>query len=147
MKGSQTLAFTLCATVVIAFLSLPALLDPIAAANEEAAPPPKIMHNVYFSLNDASMAAKQSLLDACQKYLAAQPGVLFFGYGTLADLTGPLNDRDYDVGLHITFESKADLEKYEVSDAHKQFVEENKGNWKKVRVFDSEVKVTPIQPK
>lgn len=102
-------------------------------------PPPLVVHNVYFSLNDPSMAAKEALLAACRKYLAPQPGITFFGCGTLADLAGPLNDRDYDVALHIAFQSKADLEKYDVSDAHKQFIEENKANWKKVRVFDSEV--------
>lgn len=110
------------------------------AVDVPAATPPMLIHNVYFSLNDPSMAAKQALIDACRKYLADQPGLIFFGCGTLADLNGPLNDRDYDVGLHIVFKTKMDLEKYEVCDAHKRFIEENKASWKKVRVFDSEVR-------
>ncbi|MFO0944836.1 MAG: Dabb family protein [Planctomycetota bacterium] len=112
----------------------------VQAVDVPSATPPMLIHNVYFSLNDPSMASKQALIDACKKYLADQPGVIFFGCGTLADLSGPLNDRDYDVGLHMVFKSKMDLEKYETSDPHKQFLEENKASWKKVRVFDSEVR-------
>lgn len=146
MKRYGVLPALLSLAAVAFIIALLSLRGNQALANEEI-PPRQIMHNVYFTLNDASMAAKQSLLDACEKYLSSQPGVVFFGCGTLADLTGPLNDRDYDVGLHIAFESKADLEKYEVSETHKQFVEENKANWKKVRVFDSEITVKPANSK
>ena len=37
----------------------------------------------------------------------------------------------------ITFKDKAAHDKYQDADKHKQFIEENKDNWKKVRVFDS----------
>lgn len=99
-----------------------------------------IAHNVYFSLKDNSPAAKKKLVDACKKYLAKHPGTVFFAAGTLAeDLKREVNDRDFDVGLHLVFKNKAAHDKYQDAPLHKQFIAENKDNWKKVRVFDSVV--------
>jgi len=97
-----------------------------------------IAHNVYISLNDNSTAARQSLLDACQKYLSNHPGIVSFACGTrAADHVRAVNDLDFDVGLHIVFEDKAAHDRYQAAPLHVQFVEENRGNWKKARVFDS----------
>jgi len=97
-----------------------------------------LAHNVYFKLNDASDAAKAKLIQACKKYLAKHPGTLYFACGTLAkDLDRPVNDRDFDVGLHLVFESQTAHDAYQVASLHEKFIEENKANWKKVRVFDS----------
>jgi hypothetical protein len=99
-----------------------------------------LAHNVYFSLKDNSPAAKKKLVDACKKYLSKHPGTVFFAAGVLAeDLKREVNDRDFDVGLHIVFDSQASHDKYQDAPLHKQFIEENKENWKKVRVFDSVV--------
>jgi hypothetical protein len=100
-----------------------------------------LAHNVYFSLIDASPTAQQQLLEACRKYLAPHQGIVWVACGTLArELNRPVNDRDFDVGLHILFASQADHDAYQVSDTHLRFIDENKANWKKVRVFDSVVK-------
>lgn len=102
--------------------------------------PQLLAHNVYFALNDTSDAAKTRLLQACKKYLSGHPGTVLFACGTLAkDLARPVNDRDFDVGLHIVFESQAAHDAYQVAARHEAFIEENKANWKKVRVFDSAV--------
>jgi hypothetical protein len=99
-----------------------------------------IAHNVYFSLKDNSPEAKKKLVDACKKYLTGHPGEVFFAAGTLAeDLKRPVNDRDFDVALHIVFKDQASHDKYQDDKRHKDFIEENKDNWKKVRVFDSVV--------
>ncbi|HEY7424612.1 MAG TPA: Dabb family protein [Gemmataceae bacterium] len=99
-----------------------------------------IVHNVYFALKDNSPEAKKKLVDACKKYLTEHPGEVFFAAGTLAeDLNRPVNDRDFDVALHIVFKDKASHDTYQDSKRHKEFIEENKENWKKVRVFDSVV--------
>jgi hypothetical protein len=99
-----------------------------------------IAHNVFFTLKDNAPAAKKKLVDACKKYLTKHPGEVFFAAGTLAeDLDRPVNDRDFDVGLHIVFKDKASHDKYQDAKRHKEFIEENKDNWKKVRVFDSVV--------
>jgi heme-degrading monooxygenase HmoA len=97
-------------------------------------------HNVYFSLKDRSDSAVQTLVAACKKYLAKRPGVVFFACGTLEkELNRPVNDRDFDVALHVIFDSKASHDAYQVAPLHNAFVEENKENWAKVRVFDSQV--------
>ena len=99
-----------------------------------------LAHNVYFSLKDNSEAARLRLVTACKKYLAGHPGTVFFAAGELArDLDRPVNDRDFDVALHLVFESKASHDRYQNDARHLKFIEENTSNWKKVRVFDSYV--------
>ena len=99
-----------------------------------------IAHNVYFALNESSEAARQKLAAACRKYLTRHPGEVFFAVGTLAqELNRPVNDRDFDVALHVVFTNQEAHDQYQVSQRHVQFVEENRATWKKVRVFDSVV--------
>jgi hypothetical protein len=97
-----------------------------------------LVHNVYFALHDTSEASRQKMLAACKKYLQSHPGIVSFSCGTLVqELQRPVNDRDFDVSLHIVFATKADHDRYQEHALHLQFIEENKPNWKKVRVFDS----------
>ncbi len=99
-----------------------------------------LAHNVYFSLNDNSDAAKEKLVAACKKYLTGHEGTVFFAAGILAkDLERPVNDRDFDVSLHLVFDGKAAHDVYAKHERHLKFIEENQANWKKVRVFDSYV--------
>jgi Stress responsive A/B Barrel Domain len=106
----------------------------------EAAPAKDAMigHMVYFQLNDNSPAAVAKMVAACDKYLKGHPGEVFYASGSLAkEMNRPVNDRDWDVALHLVFKSKADLDKYAEAPRHLQFIDENKTGWKKVRVFDS----------
>lgn len=99
-----------------------------------------LAHNVFFTLNDASETAQKQLVDACHKYLKDHPGVVFFAAGTLvAELDRPVNDRDFHVALHVIFSDRAAHDAYQTAGDHLQFIEENKANWKQVRVFDSHV--------
>ena len=99
---------------------------------------PVLVHNVYFKLKDDSAPAKQKVLDACQKYLTNHPGETYFAAGTLVeDLKRPVNDRDFDIALHIIFQNREAHDQYQVSARHVRFIEENRENWQKVRVFDS----------
>jgi len=99
-----------------------------------------LAHNVYFALHDNSQPAQEKLIAACKKYLTGHAGIVLFAVGSLAkELCRPVNDRDFDVGLHIVFQTKADHDAYQVHSRHEQFVAENKSGWKKVRVFDSAV--------
>jgi hypothetical protein len=131
-------------TRLLALLALLALglavSAPVTAAEEKPGAKAMIVHNVYFTLKDNSPAEKQKLVAACKKYLSNHPGVVFFAAGTRAEeLNREVNDKDFDVALHIVFKDKADHDKYQEAETHKQFIEENKDNWKKVRVFDSVV--------
>jgi len=99
-----------------------------------------LAHNVYFTLNDNSAAAKAKLVAACMKYLAGHPGTVFFAAGTRAtELDRPVNDRDFDVALQVVFDGKETHDRYQQAERHLKFIEESKDNWKKVRVFDSHV--------
>jgi hypothetical protein len=96
-------------------------------------------HSVFFSLHDNSPAAINKLIAACKAYLPDHPGVLHFSVGTLnPELDRPVNDRDFDVSLHLFFDSQASHDVYQVSPEHKQFIRESKPNWRLVRVFDSD---------
>ena len=97
-------------------------------------------HMVYFTLKDNSPAAVEALLAASRKYLTGHPGTTFFAVGTLVpDLTRPVNQTDFDVAVQVVFESRAAHDAYQVAPRHVQFIEENKANWAKVRVFDANV--------
>jgi hypothetical protein len=103
-----------------------------------AAEGPMVVHDVYFSLNDNSAEAKEKLVYACKKYLSKHPGTVFFAAGARAEeLKRDINDRDFDVGLHIVFKDMAAHNKYQEAPLHKQFIAENRDSWKKARVFDT----------
>jgi hypothetical protein len=107
-----------------------------------AEPAQVLAHDVYFTLNDASAEARARLVAACKKYLSGHEGTVHFSAGTLAaELQRPVNDRDFDVALHVHFKDRAAHDKYQEHPRHKQFIEEEQKNWKKVRVFDSLVEV------
>jgi len=97
-----------------------------------------LTHNVFFALKDNSVEAVAAMIGACRKYLTDHPGTLFFAAGTLSDLDREVNDRDFDVGLNVIFESRQAHDAYQKSARHLEFIAENKDNWKKVRVFDSD---------
>jgi hypothetical protein len=99
---------------------------------------PMLTHNVYFTLKDNSEKAKQELLASCKKWLSGHPGTASFAVSVLAEeYDYRANDRAFDVGLHIVFSERSALDAYMEADQHLKFIEENKANWKKVRVFDS----------
>jgi hypothetical protein len=118
-------------------LGLGSLLATVRVADAAG---PMLAHNVFFSLKDPSPAAQEKLVAACKKYLSGHAGTVFFAAGTLAkDLARPVNDRDFDVALHVVFKDKAAHDQYQKAPAHLKFIKENQANWKKVRVFDSYV--------
>jgi Stress responsive A/B Barrel Domain len=134
---NKLLACGLALTLVVAgFLALSHHAETLAADDKGA----MISHNVYFALKDDSADARKKLVADCKKYLSDHPGTLFFAAGArVEELDRPVNDKDWDVGLHIVFKTKADHDKYQDAAKHKTFIAENEANWKKVRVFDTKV--------
>ena len=123
----RALAYSLTAALIVAFAG-------ISAQAEER----MLAHDVYFSLKDNSPQAKEKLIAACKKYLTDHPGTVRFAVGPLAEeMKRDVNDRDFDVALHLVFKNKAAHDQYAKAERHLKFIEENKDNWKKVRVFDS----------
>ena len=100
--------------------------------------PTRVLHSVYFALGDPSPERTADLVSACHKYLNCQPGILFFAAGPLAaGLDRPVNDRDWQVALHILFIDMAAHDQYQTDPTHLQFIAEQKQHWAKVRVFDA----------
>ena len=99
-----------------------------------------LAHNVYFTLNDPTDENIANLVAACHHFLKDHPGVVFYAAGTCEpELARPVNDRDFQVALHVVFDSRASHDTYQVSDRHQKFIAENNASWKQVRVFDSVV--------
>jgi len=122
--------------------TIPALLALAAlgaAAVATAQAPPRVFaHDVYFTLNDASSAARQKLVDGCRQYLSGHEGMVSFAAGVRAEeMKRDVNDAGFDVSLHVYFRDKAAHDAYQEHPRHKQFIESMRSNWKAVRVFDS----------
>jgi hypothetical protein len=97
-----------------------------------------LAHDVYFTLRDASPEAKQKLVDTCRRHLTGHEGTVFFATGVRAsELAREVNDKGYDVSLHVYFRDKAAHDAYQEHPRHLQFIAEMSANWKTVRVFDS----------
>lgn len=100
----------------------------------------RLAHDVFFTLIDASPAACERLVAACHQWLAGIPGIVFFAAGTrVPDLRRDVNDRGYDVSLHVYFTDRKAHDAYQTAAAHERFIAENKANWRAVRVFDSDL--------
>jgi hypothetical protein len=98
-----------------------------------------LAHIVYFTLKDSSPEAIDKMVDACRKYLSDHPGTVHFSAGTRAkEYERPVNDQDFHVALHVIFDSRESHDAYQVAPRHHQFIDENKPNWAKVRVFDAD---------
>ena len=124
--------------VVTALLVLSGCTEGLVINRQESK---HLVHDVYFALNDGSEAASAKLVKDCYTYLSRQPGIVFFAAGVRIDShTRDVNVRDWDVSLHIVFKSKDYHDQYQNASDHHKFIEENKDNWKSVRVFDSFVK-------
>ncbi len=99
----------------------------------------QLAHMVFFSC--ANAADRDKLVTNCKKYLGEHPGTVYFSVGTRnPDLNREVNDQAYDVALHLVFKDKAAQDVYQDAPRHKQFVDESKALWTKVRVFDSDIR-------
>lgn len=99
-----------------------------------------IGHMVYFSLKESTPANREKLVNACRRYLTGHEGTVFFAAGTLADgFDRPVNDRQWDVALHLVFRDKVAHDLYQDHPRHDVFIQENKDTWQSVRVFDSDL--------
>lgn len=98
----------------------------------------RLAHDVYFTLADASPTARQRLIGDCYARLAGIDGIVFFAAGSRdPELQREVNDRAYDVSLHVVFRDRAAHDAYQDAPAHQQFIAANRDNWQAVRVFDS----------
>jgi hypothetical protein len=124
--------------VAVLALALTSFLALEATARVRRADGPKLAHMVFFKLKDSSKEAVERFIASAEKCLSNHEGSVYFSVGTRADdVDEPVSTKDFDVALHVVFSSKEGKLKYLKSPRHDQFVEENRAQFDKVRVFDS----------
>jgi len=97
-------------------------------------------HNVFFTLNDGSPAQAAKLVRDCYEFLKGHDGMVEFSAGTRAEgYERDVNDKQFQVSLHVLFKDHPSHDAYQTTDRHKEFIARNKANWKTVRVFDSSI--------
>ena len=110
----------------------------VSLSGLSAAAERQLGHMVFFKLKESTPANKERLVEACQKYLTGHDGTVYFSVGVLAEeMNRDVNDRNFDVALHVVFKDKAAHDAYAVHPRHMKFIEECKPMWDNVRVFDS----------
>ena len=125
---------------VIGGLLLAVLVGVSVANNSAAKAEPQLGHMVFFTLKDRTEENRTKLVDLCNKFLNGHDGTLYYSAGSLADdLKRDVNDREFDVALHLVFKDKASYEVYATAPRHLEFIDQGKAMWAKVRVFDSYV--------
>lgn len=101
-------------------------------------------HMVFFKLTDSSPKSRAHFAGLCHKYLAKIPGITYFSVGALADdLSRDVNDKDFDIALHVVFKDRAAYEVYATHPDHLKLIELGAPLWTKVRVFDSDLIAAP----
>ena len=98
-----------------------------------------LVHSVYLSLKDSTSANIEHLLADCRTYLTDHPGMIHFSCGTLANLNRPVNDRLFDVGVHMIFADRESHDRYQVDPRHEKFRELNNASWRQIRVYDTDI--------
>lgn len=97
------------------------------------------IHAVYFWLIEPeNQHAREQFIGSLRKFIDASPYIRSKHIGTPADTEREVIDNTYTFSLIVTFDSKEEHDKYQKEEAHLQFIDESKGLWKKVQVYDSE---------
>jgi stress responsive alpha/beta barrel protein len=111
------------------------------AADQKRGGGPELAHMVFFTLKETSDANREKMVRACKDYLSGHDGVVYFSVGTRNEaLEREVNDKEYDVALHLVFKDKAAHDTYQEHARHKKFISDTQSLWSKVRVFDSDVR-------
>ena len=112
----------------------------VFTASQTQAAEPQLAHMVFFTLAEDTKENRDTLVAACEKYLSDHDGTVYFSAGVInEELDRDVNDKDFDVALHLVFASQKAHDTYQTAPKHLKFIEENKHLWSSVRVFDSNV--------
>lgn len=97
-----------------------------------------LAHVVFFTLAERTPENRAKLVANCKKYLDKHDGLTHFSVGINApEYDREVNDREYDVAIHLVFATAKDQNAYQTAPRHLEFIKESKSLWAKVRVFDS----------
>lgn len=113
--------------------------NPTSSATANQSSP--LAHIVFFTLAESGEANCKQLIEGCKRYLDKHEGLDYFGVGVNApEYDRDVNDRDYDVALHLIFKTAADQDAYQTHPRHLEFLDKFKHLWKRVRVFDTSLR-------
>ena len=104
------------------------------------APATMLIHSVFFWLKPELTAAQRADFRRGVESLAAIQAIEKVYVGApAATAQRSIIDHSYTVALTVVCRDVAAHDAYQVAPDHLKFIEENKPNWKQVRVFDSKV--------
>ena len=95
------------------------------------------IHTVFFWFNDKTPAeAADALVQDCRDYLGRIPTVRNLWAGRPANTPRDVVDSSFAVALTVVLDDRAGHDVYQEHDLHKQFIERNRGHWRRVQVYD-----------
>ena len=95
------------------------------------------VHIVFFWLVDGTPEVRVKFLDELKRFLRQVEVLKEYHIGPPADTDREVIDNSYSICLVTTFDSMEDHDIYQAHKAHKEFIENASGLWKKVLVYDS----------
>jgi len=96
-------------------------------------------HNVYFWLNNPENQEDRAAFEkSLTNFINHSEFIRTKHLGTPAATDRGVIDNSYTYSLLLTFDNKAQQDKYQVEEGHLKFIEESSKLWKKVIVYDSE---------
>lgn len=145
MRGLIAILFVLVTVGIVRFCveERQVMADEVSSSGAKAAADKSapLAHMVFFTLAESNDENRANLVAGCKNYLDGHEGVEYFSVGVrAAEYDRPVNDRNYDVALHLVFKTAQDQDAYQTHPRHVQFVKECQGLWKQVRVFDSRLR-------
>jgi hypothetical protein len=141
LKRLLMLGVVVAVVISVAALTVYLSQENRAMAADQKRAGPELAHMVFFTLKDASDANREKMVRACKDYLSGHDGTVYFSVGTRnEDFQREVNDKEYDIALHLVFKDKAAHDVYQDHARHKKFIAENQSLWSKVRVFDSDIR-------
>ncbi len=100
--------------------------------------PAKVVHHVFFWLNDPASTADRDRLIAGLRTLAAIPAIRALHIGVPADTEArDVVDGSYQVSELMFFDTVADQKAYQDHPIHRAFVADCEKLWRKVVVYDT----------
>jgi hypothetical protein len=95
-------------------------------------------HMFFFQLCDTSQELVAVFTDLCVQYLGGHPGQRHFSVGIRAlEINRDVSGTNFEVSVHMIFDSIADFTKYSASDSHEEFITQSAGMSPVRIVYDS----------
>ena len=100
---------------------------------------PEFLHTVYFWLKNPAYSSERKRLETSLKKLINRTRFIKARHlGVPAKTSRPVIDQSYSYCLSLTFDNKADQDRYQEEDVHLIFIKESEMLWERVLIYDSE---------